>query len=585
MRRLLIYALAVFCVLSVYSYSALRTPHTKTLPVITAPDLGLYLSLSTLQKPRSGVVLNPYYHIEVPSTGAGFLKFRLGPILFGELTSLLSGDLWRSLLVWNLIWWCMACVAAVWLFERFLPKASWELVLAGLAMLMFFNFGGMREQIAAWLHFPGLTYFEEIGLPYIRPFSPQIALPVLLLYLGLQIVALRDRKPLAWVIMVGLQLFTCASFPYATLLMAGVTAVAAACNVLLDGNRSAWRAVLLYGLCAAVVDSVFMLRGTPAFGGRLPGDAPLIHFQAAVLPIQTGKLWFLIGALCVVVALSRRLAPEVRWTLVGLGLANMLMLLGDAFVPGPPMFLTNHASYFEHATIAILLTFAAGGWASGFAGRGKFFKICCLVAIAFFCLNGVMLAVTGYRKLLPTNREQVDMVHWFERGEVAPGDLIITQHDMCAWVPFVSSAQVLYCRNAQAMLAPLQNRELQRAREAWYLYFMGKDRQWVNSIAADPANVHKFETFGMYGEVSSYQGSLRTQQVEHIRNQLTPLLERIEIHDPASTEFLRQFPQVWVVENRISPVFAPARLGEYLDIRSEKTFGDLIVRQSTPKGR
>jgi hypothetical protein len=47
------------------------------------------------------------------------------------------------------------------------------------------------------------------------------------------------------------------------------------------------------------------------------------------------------------------------------------------------MFLTNHASYFEHATIAILLTFAVGGWASGFAGRGKFFRICCLVATAF----------------------------------------------------------------------------------------------------------------------------------------------------------------------------------------------------------
>jgi len=126
MRRLLIYAIAVFCVLTVYSYSTLRTPHTKALPVITAPDLGLYLSLSVLEKPRPGVVVNPYYPIEVPAAGAGFLKFRLGPILFGWLTRLLSGDLWQSLLVWNLIWWCMACVAAIWLFERFLPKASWS---------------------------------------------------------------------------------------------------------------------------------------------------------------------------------------------------------------------------------------------------------------------------------------------------------------------------------------------------------------------------------------------------------------------------------------------------------------------------
>ncbi|HST08752.1 MAG TPA: hypothetical protein VLL05_00120 [Terriglobales bacterium] len=459
------------------------------------------------------------------------------------------------------------------------------LVLAGLAMLMFFNFGAMREQIAAWLHFPGLPYFREVGLPYIRPFSPQIALPILLFYLGLQIIALRERKPIAWAAMVALQLFACASFPYATLVMAGVSAVAVACHLLMPGDKSAWRAILLYGLSCALVDSVFMLRSGFAFGSRLAGEAPLIHFQAAVLLVQIGKLWFFIGALCIVIALSRTLLPEVRWTLVGLGLTNMLMLLGDVFIPGPPLFLTNHASYFEHATIAILLTFAVGAWATSFAGRGKFFRICCLVAVTVFGLNGVMLAVTGYRKLLPTNREQADIVHWFERGEVAPGDLVITQHDMCAWVPFVSKGQVLYCRNAQAMLSPTQNRDVQRAREAWYLYVTGKDRQWLKGVVTDPANVHKLETYGMYGEVSSYLGALRTQQVEYVRSQLEPLLARVETHNPAAADFLRQFPHVWVIENRGSPVFSSGQLAEYFDLGPQETFGDLIVREGTPKTR
>jgi hypothetical protein len=575
---------AVFCVLSVYSYPALRTPHTQRLPVISAPDLGLYLSLSTLKQPRSDVIVNPYYHVDVPATGAGFLKFRLGPVLFGWLTRLLSGNLWQSLFLWNLIWWSLACLAAIWLFERFLPDPSWELVLAALAMLMFFNFGGMKQEIVGWLHFPGMSYFGEIGLPYIRAFSPQIALPLLLLYAGLQIVALRDRRPLAWLVMAVLQLFACASFPYATLLMAGTTAIAAAWDVLTRSKESAWRAILWYAFCCAALDSIFMLRGAPVFRSGMAGEAPLIQFQAAALPSLMGKLWFFLGGLCVAVALSRKLAPEVRWTLVGLGVANMLMLLGDALVPGPPMFLTNHASYFEHATIVILLTFAVDGWVPIANGNG-FFRVSCVLATAFFCLNGVMLAEGGYRKLLPTNREQVDIVNWFGRGEAAPGDLIVTQHDMCAWVPFVTEAQVLFCRNSQAMLSPQQNRDLQRVREAWYLNFTDKGSQWVNAIVHDPANVHKLETFGMYGEVSSYLGPLRTRQVEHIRSQLVPVLERIEAQDPTMIGFLRQFPRVWVIENRGSPVFAPARLGQYLDIHSEEIFGDLSVRKAAPKAQ
>src|SRR5262249_17161969 len=160
------------------------------------------------------------------------------------------------------------------------------------------------------------------------------------------------------------------------------------------------------------------------------------------------------------------------------------------FVPGPPLFLTNHASYFEHATIVLMLTFAVAGWISRTSQRALVSRIFVPLTIAFFCLNGLLLAETGYRKLLPTNREQVDMVRWFEEGMVGDTDLIVTQHDLCAWLPFLTRAQVLYCRNSQAMLTPAQNRSLQRQRESWYLYFMGNGSQWLNNVSADPANVH-----------------------------------------------------------------------------------------------
>jgi hypothetical protein len=584
--RFVAYATAVIFVLAVYSYPALRTRSVtkcERLPVISAPDLGLYLSLSSLEKPSTGFVLNPYYRVEVPAAGAGFLKFRLGPELFGWLTRLMSGRMWWSLFVWNLFWWALACAAAIWVFARFLPDASLELVLAGLSMLMFFNFGTTKEEIAAWLHFPALSHFGEIGLPYIRSFSPQVALPVLLVYLGLQVLALQKRNIRAWAAMVALQLFACATFPYATLMMAGTTAIAAFCHVFVWKRQSAWRAILLYAAICAILDSLFVFHGGPTFHSGLLGETPLVHFQAAVLRIQMGKLWILMGVLSTAVAFSRKLAPEVRWSLVGLGVTNMMMLLGDAFVPGPPLFLTNHASYFEHATLAILLTFTVGALASNLAGWSVKLRLAFVLATCFFWVNGIFLAESGYRRALPFNREQADLVNWLGRGEVGSDDLLITQHDTCGWVPFLTRAPVLFCRNSQAMLTPQQNRDIQRVREAWYLYFIGKDIPWVESVIADPNNVHRLETYGMYGEVSSYLGEERTRQVEYIRSQLTPLLKRIDTRDPTATRFLSQFKRIWIVQDQHAPIFIPARLDEYLDIHSEETSGDLVVVSATPK--
>jgi hypothetical protein len=585
-RRLVAYSIAIVFVLAVYSYPTLRTrsvTRSDRLPAITAPDLGLYLSLSTLDQPRPGVVLNPYYHVDVPASGAGFLKFRLGPALFGRLTRLMSGRMWFSLVVWNLFWWALACMAAIWLFARFLPEPPVELVLAGFFMLMFFNFGATKEEITAWLHVPAVFRFAEIGLPYIRPFSPQVALPVLLIYVGLQILALQKKAFLAWAAMVLLQLFGCATFPYCTLMMAGTTAIATLCHILVRKQQSAWRTVLLYGTICATVDLIFVFSGAPVIRTGSAGEAPLFHFQAAVLPIQMGKLWFLLGVLSAAVAFSRELAPEVRGSLVGLGVTNMLMLLGDALVPGPPLFLTNHASYFEHATIVVLLTFVVGAVAAKLGGESAKLRLVLVLASCFFCVNGILLAESGYRRILPTNREQADMVHWFERGQVAADDLVIAQYDACGWVPFLTKAQVLFCRNSQAMLTPQQNHDIQRFREAWYLYFNGKDNEWLESVVADPNSVHRLENYGMYGEVSSYLGEQRTQQVAYVRSQLKPLLERIETQDPATTGFLRQFKRVWILQDRHAPLFVPARLNEYMDLHSEETSGDLEVVSATPK--
>ena len=168
-------------------------------------------------------------------------------------------------------------------------------------------------------------------------------------------------------------------------------------------------------------------------------------------------------------------------------------------------------------------------------------------------------------------------------GQVAADDLVISQYDACGWVPFLTKAQVLFCRNAQAMLTPQQNRDLQRDREAWYLYFNGKDSEWLESVVSDPNSVHRLENYGMYGEVSSYLGEQRTRQVAYVRGQLRPLLESIGRRDPAAVGFLRSFKRVWILQDKHAPVFVRDRLSDYMDIHSEETSGGLDILSATPK--
>jgi hypothetical protein len=229
-RRRWLFAITIASILAIYSYPSVRTifkTGSTALPTVTAPDLGLYLSLGQLTMLNDGSVLNPYYKIRVPPDAAGFLKFRLGPLLFAHFGALLGGRLWLALLLWNLLWWSLLCLAAFWLFESLLPELRVQFACVGTVVLMLFNFGMLKSLASAWLPVPSLAAFGEAQLPYIRPFSPQVAMPLLLAYVALQIHVLRKKGTLAWAVMASLQLLALTSFPYAALVMAGVSAVAA----------------------------------------------------------------------------------------------------------------------------------------------------------------------------------------------------------------------------------------------------------------------------------------------------------------------------------------------------------------------
>jgi len=134
------------------------------------------------------------------------------------------------------------------------------------------------------------------------------------------------------------------------------------------------------------------------------------------------------------------------------------------------------------------------------------------------------MAHGNYKANLPYNVEQADLSNWFTRGQVSPNDLIITQfessqYDDCEWIPLLSSAQGLYCRNAQVILTPDQNRDVQRLREVFYLYFDGKDHQWLETSS-------QFARTGLYGELNSFRTPEElAARIVALRQEMRPLFE------------------------------------------------------------
>ena len=574
-KRIIALTLAI---LAIYSYPSLRTysaTKSTTLPAVTAEDLGLYLSLRRIERDPGGTPLEPYYGLHAPSNSAGFFKFRLGPMAFGWLTDLLRGRMWAALFLWNLVWWGILCVSAAWLFSTFLPRGPTEFILVGIALLMLLNLGMLKALAAAWTHLPSLSLFERVEIVYIRPFIPQIAIPILLVYVGLQMDLLRNPRSRLWVAMTLTQFLAFAAFPYAMLLMAGTTAVVAIQQIIANNNRFRLRSWALYAVGCATLDVAFLLHGHGGFRTGTPGQSSFFHLQLSLLPLMIGRLWIVMAILLVGTALNKRLGPEVKWPLVGLCLTTMLLVLGDAVVPERVLFLSDHAGYFVHPTIIVLLTFLASSYFPESHQLRHFLRVTSIFIVTFCLANGLLTAEGNYRRHLSTNFEQADVAKWLARGEVQANDLVISRDEDCAWVPLLSRARVLFCRIAQCLLTSEQNQQTQRLREVLYLYFNGKDGHWLETTT-------QFERYGFYYETSA-KGENRNEEVVKSRSEMRPYFRMIENDAPSIREFFRNYSHVWIAQKAEEPLFDQVHLQCYFDLGRQERVGDLVITLATPK--
>lgn len=573
----------ILLVLGIYSYPAIKTSAatgSRVLPPASAPDLSLYMNISQIRNISSTEVLDPYYGVAAPVARLGYLKFRLPFQLFGGLSTALHGNLWWTLLLWNLFWWCLLCLVAIWFFRQLLPDGSTELVLGGLAVLMFFNFGVLQSQLAAWIHLPSFEAFRHLELPYIRPFFPQIPIPLLILYLGLQIKALQKGTWRLWAAMGTIQLLAFMIFPYAVLMMAGITAVAVLGQFVSAGRPLQWRTLSIYTLACAAGDLLFLFHGGGVARTGAPGQYSLIHIQLSVLPHRIGGMWLVLAVLTTLVWFVRDSAAEVRWPLIGLGLSNLFLLAGDAFFSETALQVSVHAGYFVQLTAAVLFIFLLSAALRYLQNRRLTWQVAMCIVATLLVVNGMLIAYGTYQAFLPPNHERAELTRFSQFDPLQADDLVIARSldvdDDCAWVPLISSSHVLYCRSAQVLLSPEQNQQIQRFRQALYLYFTNRDGRWVEQILESPNAINELMRLMFLGQVTSDRAE-RQKGVDALRAELLPMLTRVEQRDSSVRSFFSRYKRVVVVDNVNHPYFSRSRLADYLKIEKEQSFGSLVI--------
>ena len=578
--RKVVQVCAVIIVLAIYSYPSLRArAHfgPSPLPPEFAPDLSLYLNLGSVQTVQAGQVLNPYYLVPVPAQGTAYLKIRFGPALFSNWSRLLGGRMWLAMFLWNLFWCALLCAITLWLFERLLPISSWGTAVAGLGLLMLINTPMAKLLLTAWAHLPSLSGFQSATLPFLRAFTPQIPIPLLLAYLGLQMGALRGKGVNRWIGMGVLQLLALSTFPYATLIMAGLTFVSVTWQLFSRRASGIWQIPLAYGLGCAMADGAFLMRGSMNI---YASHSSLIHFQPHVLPHLIGGAWFLLCLLTLATVLARTLPSEVKWPLVGLGVTTALLMLGDAVVPSTVLLLSMHAGYFAHCSIAVLFTFLVAAALARTRSNSIKAGIAFGVVLTILALNGLLLSLGAYNASLPGNLQQVRVAHLLSSWRPMEGDLLIARSlnvdDDCGWITLLSKGPVLFCTDAETMLTPQQNRDIHRFRQAVYLYMSGKGSGSLQRALAAPDPSMQIWQLGYWAEALGTSEE-RNEGIHAIQSDLIPLLEQVERHDAAVDAFFHQYRRIIVIDNQRDRAFAPDRLASYLRLEGQQTNDDLVL--------
>ncbi len=574
------YFLLIACTILVYElpyFLTLRRTGWTPLPPLLHMDQSLYLNLSCIRHASATEVVNPWYGDRVPVTAVPYLQFPITFLLFRVIHWVFRS--WTAaMLVWAGIWAGLTFAAGVFCLNSLFPDSDRRLTAIGaFGLLVLQSPLTYAAQIA---HLPSPTGFLQLWLPFVRFAYPQVIVPVVLAYWGLQVRALKSGSKWNLAAMTLLQLACCAAFPYILPVIALGTAITIAIAQRRRSEIALSRAaIFVFAVACGVLDIAYLIL---AGFGKSNGNVQFaLQFRREMI-LPSFRPYVLLLVLGAVLALISRASLAARATVAGLALSNALFAFSLVFFP-PSTLMLSHVNYI--LTLTTWLPLIVAGWAI----LEKFGRLRTGLFI-LLALTALWEGFATYRTNLTVNTLQAAAVEEVEKLALTPKDLVVGSgqfpDDISSWVPLVSPARVLYTTNGENILSLGSIRTEQTTRQVLYLTLGGMNLTRLNSITEngklDPLN--SLERHGDRGYGTSPLEADRLHARTIVRERLGPLLSQLQSDPTSANHLFSGYERVVVIDSSREPFFQPSAFAPWLQIEQAYQRNGTRVWVCRPKG-
>ncbi|BBG65175.1 hypothetical protein NNO_0472 [Hydrogenimonas sp.] len=521
------------------------------LPPDFSSDIYLYLNYTALNIDANGMTQNPWYHIQVPTNTFTYLKFGLLN-LFSILNDII-GNLTLTLIVWNWLWSAITFLCAYILFNKINYSKNTILTIFGISLLFFFQVSDIPNYLKGFLN---LDFSPHILLPLQRTFFPQIATPLLLLYLYFLINAFDNSKSIYWIALFIIQYIAFINFPYNTVVM-GVTTFFLIVFSLINKKTIPWKYLIIFATAALIADLAFFMNGSAVVGDT---HKSLLDMDFSRISNIIGGTNIILLILSFVVLALQNVNKSVKFTIASVGISIVILQLAD-LIFNPSLQLTHHFAYFANQVFAIVLFYITVHLDRYFMSYKKVFNFtlsaCTLLLITIGLLASSAQAAAGLSK----NRENYILYRSLIQLEPAKDDLIIapslTVNDIATWLPLVYKSEILFSRNSEFLLPKSEEgNKIYWKREAIYLYLQGIDVKKLHDILfSEDSSQVLIKRIIQVGQRFDLHTDNRFQMLQQVYSSLSTHLERLEKDPQVLKRFFSKYRRIILIDRNHEPIF------------------------------
>lgn len=576
-----IYIFGLLCSALVYELPSLLTlvkVGWEPLPPVLVADQMLYLNLSAIHHVSPTEVLNPWYGTRVLVVDVPHLMFPVTFVLF-RLVHHVFASWTAAVLTWNALWMALTFVAAAFCLESFFPNADRTLALIaafGLLVLQspLMYLGELRPLATQHSLF-------GIALPYLRFAIPQVILPCLLAYWGLQSMALRRPVPRVLVAMALLQFAVCAAFPYFLPILAlgtGLTFLMATWRekpVVLT-----WTIVVAFASLCGVLDIGYVM--VVGLAKSHANVSLTLQFRPEMI-VPAIRPYMLILLAAAGLAFVSKAPVAVSSTVAGLAVSNVLFGFTEVFF-SPKAQMLQHPQYVIGIVTWLPLFVCLWPLLEKAQARLRWVIICGLLGV------GLLEGVSSFRSMLPENIFQRNAISALAQLDLNEEDLVIapSRHsdDVSSWIPLLSLAKVLFTGNGENILSEVQTRTEQTTRQALYLMMSGMSLTSLESATGDRSSlvqIHPLlqQTDQTYADSPIISDRVKLRQM--IRERLAPIVSKFESDPSAARSILANHRRVVLVDDTTARFFDETAFTKWLVVKESHEANGVKIYICSPR--